>query len=50
MQITDLAIRRPVFAVMLVAAFVGFGAVSFSRIGVDLFHGGVDQPSQCQCV
>ena len=37
MQITDLAIRRPVFAIMLVAAFVGFGAVSFTRVGVDLF-------------
>ncbi len=37
MRITDLAIRRPVFAVMLIAALVGFGGVSLSRVGVDLF-------------
>jgi HAE1 family hydrophobic/amphiphilic exporter-1 len=30
-------IRRPVFAVMLIASLVVFGAVSYGRVGVDMF-------------
>ncbi len=37
MQIADFSIRRPVFAVMLIGAFVGLGAISVGRLGVDLF-------------
>jgi HAE1 family hydrophobic/amphiphilic exporter-1 len=37
MQITDFSIRRPVFAVMLIAALVSLGLVSLGRLGVDLF-------------
>ena len=37
MSLADVSIRRPVFAVMLIAALVVFGALSYPRIGVDLF-------------
>ena len=37
MRIADFSIRRPVFAVMLIGAFVGLGAISLGRLGVDLF-------------
>lgn len=34
MTLSDLAIKRPVFAWMLMAALIGFGFVSFQRLGV----------------
>lgn len=37
MSIADVSIRRPVFAVMLIAAMLVFGALAYPRIGVDLF-------------
>ncbi len=37
MWISDVSIKRPVFAVMLIAALVALGAVASGRIGVDLF-------------
>ncbi len=37
MRIADTSIRRPVFTVMLIGAFVLFGALSIPRLGVDLF-------------
>ncbi len=37
MNISDTAIRRPVFAVMLVSALVIFGVISMGRLGLDLF-------------
>jgi HAE1 family hydrophobic/amphiphilic exporter-1 len=37
MWISDLSIRRPVLAVMLIGALVAMGWVSLQRIGVDLF-------------
>jgi len=37
MWISDLSIRRPVLAVMVIGALVALGLVSFLRIGVDLF-------------
>lgn len=37
MKIADISIKRPVFAVMMIAALVVFGIVSYPRIGVDLF-------------
>ncbi|MDX2023062.1 MAG: efflux RND transporter permease subunit [Deltaproteobacteria bacterium] len=37
MKIADISIRRPVFAVMMIAALTVFGIVSYPRIGVDLF-------------
>lgn len=37
MQIADTAIRRPVFAVMLIGALVTLGWISLGRLGVDLF-------------
>ena len=37
MWISDVSIRRPVFAVMLVAALVTLGWISLGRVGVDLF-------------
>jgi HAE1 family hydrophobic/amphiphilic exporter-1 len=33
-RLSDISIRNPVFAWMLMAALIGFGAVSFSRMGV----------------
>jgi HAE1 family hydrophobic/amphiphilic exporter-1 len=35
-RLADLAIRRPVFAVMLIGALVSLGLVSVGRLGVDL--------------
>jgi HAE1 family hydrophobic/amphiphilic exporter-1 len=37
MFISNLAIRRPVLTTMFVGALVVFGAVAFTRLGVDLF-------------
>jgi HAE1 family hydrophobic/amphiphilic exporter-1 len=37
MKLADVSIRRPVFAVMLIAALLVFGLVTYPRIGVDLF-------------
>jgi hydrophobic/amphiphilic exporter-1 (mainly G- bacteria), HAE1 family len=37
MKLADISIRRPVFAIMLIASLMVFGAVSYPRIGVDLF-------------
>jgi HAE1 family hydrophobic/amphiphilic exporter-1 len=37
MRLADLSIKRPVFAVMLIAALLVFGLLSYPRIGVDLF-------------
>ena len=37
MWLSDLSIRRPVFAVMLTGALVVLGWISIGRVGVDLF-------------
>jgi HAE1 family hydrophobic/amphiphilic exporter-1 len=37
MKLADTAIRRPVFAVMLIGGLVLFGAISASRLGLDLY-------------
>jgi HAE1 family hydrophobic/amphiphilic exporter-1 len=37
MKISDTAIRRPVFAVMLIGGLVVFGIISLRRLGLDLF-------------
>ena len=37
MKLAEVSIRRPVFAIMLIASLVVFGLVSYPRIGVDLF-------------
>jgi HAE1 family hydrophobic/amphiphilic exporter-1 len=37
MGLADFSIRRPVFAVMLIAGLIGLGWNSISRVGVDLF-------------
>ena len=37
MRLADLSIKRPVFAVMLIAALLVFGCARYPRIGVDLF-------------
>lgn len=37
MFLSDVSIKRPVFATMMIAALVVFGIVSFPRMGVDLF-------------
>lgn len=37
MPLADFCVRRPVFAVMLIAGLVGLGWVSLGRIGIDLF-------------
>jgi HAE1 family hydrophobic/amphiphilic exporter-1 len=37
MWISDLSIRRPVLAVMVIGALVALGFISFLRVGVDLF-------------
>ncbi len=37
MNISDTAIRRPVFAVMLIGGLVVFGVISMQRLGLDLF-------------
>lgn len=37
MNLANVSIRRPVFATMLIAAFMVFGLLSYKKIGVDLF-------------
>jgi HAE1 family hydrophobic/amphiphilic exporter-1 len=37
MWISNVSIRRPVFATMLIASFMVFGVVSMTRLGIDLF-------------
>ena len=37
MRIADVSIHRPVFATMLIGSLVALGAVSYGRLGVDLF-------------
>jgi HAE1 family hydrophobic/amphiphilic exporter-1 len=37
MKLAEISIRRPVFAIMMVASLLVFGLVSYPRIGVDLF-------------
>jgi HAE1 family hydrophobic/amphiphilic exporter-1 len=37
MILSDTAIRRPVFATMMIAIIIVFGVVSFREIGIDLF-------------
>ncbi len=37
MNLAQVSIRRPVFAVMMIGALIVFGIVSYPRIGVDLF-------------
>jgi HAE1 family hydrophobic/amphiphilic exporter-1 len=37
MRISEVSIRRPVFAVMLIGGFVALGLVSIPRLGIDLF-------------
>ena len=37
MRIADVSIRRPVFSVMLIGAFVVLGLVSIPRLGIDLW-------------
>ncbi|HTM21006.1 MAG TPA: efflux RND transporter permease subunit [Kofleriaceae bacterium] len=37
MRISDISIKRPVFAVMINLALIVFGLVSYPRVGVDLF-------------
>jgi hydrophobe/amphiphile efflux-1 (HAE1) family protein len=37
MTLSEIAIRRPVFAWMLMTALIIFGAISFNRLGVSLF-------------
>ncbi len=36
MNLANISIRRPVFATMLIAAFMVFGLVSYKKVGVDL--------------
>lgn len=36
MNLANVSIRRPVFAVMLIAAFMVFGLLSYPKVGVDL--------------
>jgi HAE1 family hydrophobic/amphiphilic exporter-1 len=44
MNLADLCIRRPVFAVMLITALVVLGIFSYARLGVDLYPN-VDIPT-----
>jgi hydrophobic/amphiphilic exporter-1 (mainly G- bacteria), HAE1 family len=37
MTLSGIAIRRPVFTTMVLSAIVVFGAISFQRLGIDLF-------------
>ncbi len=37
MWISDLCIRRPVLAVMMIGALIGLGLISMGRVGIDLF-------------
>ena len=34
MSLSEISIRRPVFAWMLMAALILFGAISFKRLGI----------------
>src|SRR4030065_640738 len=37
MWISDVSIRRPVFATMVIVSFMVLGVVSLTRLGIDLF-------------
>src|SRR3989442_4363027 len=37
MWVSDVSIRRPVFATMIIATFMVLGIVSMTRLGIDLF-------------
>ena len=37
MWISDISIRRPVFATMVIVSFMVLGVVSMTRLGIDLF-------------
>ena len=37
MNLANVSIRRPVFATMLIAAFMVFGLISYKKVGVNLF-------------
>ena len=37
MWISDISIRRPVFATMIIMSFMVLGVVSMTRLGIDLF-------------
>ena len=37
MWISDISIRRPVFATMVIMSFMVLGIVSLTRLGIDLF-------------
>lgn len=37
MTLSDIAIRRPVFASMVLSAIIVFGVISYLRVGIDLF-------------
>lgn len=37
MTLSDIAIRRPIFASMVLSAIIVFGVISYTRIGIDLF-------------
>lgn len=37
MTLSDIAIRRPIFASMVLSAIIVFGVISYRRIGIDLF-------------
>ena len=37
MWISDISIRRPVFATMVIMSFMVLGIVSMTRLGIDLF-------------
>ena len=37
MWISDVSIRRPVFATMIIVTFMVLGIVSMTRLGIDLF-------------
>ena len=43
MKLSDVSVRRPVFAAMMILAMVIFGALSYPKIGVDLYPD-VDTP------
>lgn len=44
MNISEVAIRNPVFSWMIMAAFIFFGAIAFTRLGVSLYPD-VDYPN-----
>ncbi len=37
MNLAEVSIKRPVFAVMMIMALMVFGAISYSKVGVDLY-------------